>query len=126
MSGGFLTLSPASWAVLARALAHFQASSGRPLPPELRRLIDQAAVMARSGQVSARSGQPRAEMPAACKTDAMDPDQHIDMKQAAELAGVSERTLRRRIAEGELPSAKLHGRRVVKVQDLQAWIEQEV
>ena len=45
---------------------------------------------------------------------------------AARFIGVSERGIWAALSTGELPSAKVRGRRLVRVEDLRAWVDRAV
>jgi len=47
----------------------------------------------------------------------------FSIKEAAELLGVHENTLRKRIADGTIPSRKLGNRVLIPVSALKAWLE---
>jgi excisionase family DNA binding protein len=50
----------------------------------------------------------------------------VGVRDAARMAGVSERTMRELIAAGDLPSLRLRGRRLVRVADLEALLAERV
>jgi len=47
----------------------------------------------------------------------------LSVKEAAEILGVHENTLRKRIADGSIPSRKLGNRVLIPVSALRAWLE---
>lgn len=81
-----------------------------PFPPSLTALLDR--LLARRGQ----------ELPTAARAAAGVQPLSVSITTAAEMTGLSTRTLRRRIADGRLPAAQVGRRRVIRVDHLDALV----
>jgi excisionase family DNA binding protein len=124
--GAVLALSPRSWAHVAVALAtHAVALEDRhaTVPREVVLLMETAAELARSGPHPARTGHGLEADGLICDGLRMDGERLLSFPEAARYTSLSERTIRRRVASGELESAKLGRRRVVRVRDLRQWAD---
>ena len=51
-----------------------------------------------------------------------DPWRHLSAAEAAERSGLSQSTIRRAVASGELPSCLVGRRRLIRADDLEGWI----
>lgn len=129
-AGAVLALSPRGWAHVALALANHSMAledRGEILPPNVRRLLNTAAELAKAGpnpgKNPARDGQSLGAGGMVCDAGLIDGERLISLTEVARYTSVSERTIRRRIASGELESVKLRGRRVVRVRALRHWID---
>jgi len=109
LGAGPIRLDPTAAGQVAAALHqhhHHLARAGLPEHPQVARLLRLAILVARSGQ-SDRPGRMRAHAALV-----LDDDPTVTLPVAATLTGLSPRTIRRRIADGTLPVARV-GRRVL-------------
>lgn len=126
MSGAVLTLSPRSWAHVALALAHHSLAledKGQTMPRDLALLLDAAVELAKSSPRTDRDRHALDSGPMISDSLLMDGTRLIGVRQVARWAGMSERTVQRRLASGELPSVKNGRRRLVRVRDLRPWVD---
>lgn len=104
---------------VATALAGYRdalLSAQLPVPPEMVRLLRLAKVAARSGQrTTPLEGNPDDDLVIAYA---------LSYRQAATVAGVSERTIRRRVRAGALPAHRLGRRVVITAPDLFHHLEE--
>jgi excisionase family DNA binding protein len=56
----------------------------------------------------------------------MTPKLAVGVEEAAEMIGLSERTVWTEISEGRLRSFKARGRRLIRVRDLEAYLDRRV
>lgn len=117
---GFLDLDPAAEAHLLRALeVHrmtFCRDSRIPLPASL-------DALARS--LAARSGQARPGSAPPVTLPDPDPVALLPLPAASRMLAVSERTLRRLVADGHIPVVRIAGSTRIDADDLAAYIDQQ-
>lgn len=121
-TAGPIHLDPTAAGQLAAALhqhQHALARAGLPEHPEVARLLRFAVLTARSLTARSRQGgRPAVIRVHACLV--IDDEPTVSIPAAAELVGLSERSINRRIADGTLPVVRLGRRVLVRRVDLDA------